>query len=89
MKWLLIVFEVLLLWTLLSYTFPVPGDWNHSRLSLTLGLGGAAGICACCSALATPRSGGILRRLLAAPQVIVFMLIMIPVLFAAFTSPRR
>jgi hypothetical protein len=89
MKWLLIVFEVLVLWTLLSYTFLVPGDWNHSRLSLTLGFGGAAGICACGSALAAHRSGGFLRRLLGSPQVVVFMLIMIPVLLAAFTRPSR
>lgn len=93
MKWCLIAFEVLLLWTLLSFTFLVPwGDWDGSRESLIFGVAGAAGLCSCCSALVAQREGSILRRLtrmVVAPQFIVFALIMIPVLLAAFTTPGR
>jgi hypothetical protein len=89
MRWILIAFEALLLLWLLSYTFMVPGDWDHSRLDLTLGLGGAAGVCACSSVLVIQGSGVSLRRLLAAPQVVVFILLMTPVLLSMFAFLSR
>jgi hypothetical protein len=92
MKWGLIVFEVLLLWMLLNYTFLVPGDWDRSRESLLFGLGGAASFCACSSALVAGRESNIVRRLarmVVAPQFIVLALIMIPILLAAFSHATR